>query len=156
MQKMMKMNDKKAKKTVRKGEVINQVAALPYRRLSSGITELLLLTSRQTSRFVIPKGWRMKRRADAEAAELEAEQEAGVKGRIDPTPLGTYRYWKRLVDAFVPITVVVYGLEVDAESADWKEQRERQRKWVTPDEAADLVEEPELATLIRKSRWVAE
>jgi 8-oxo-dGTP pyrophosphatase MutT (NUDIX family) len=150
------LNDKKAKKTARKGKVIQQVAALPYRRLPSGITELLLLTSRQTSRFVIPKGWRMKRKADAEAAELEAQQEAGVKGRIDPNPLGTYQYWKRLVDSFVPITVVVYGLEVDATEPDWKERCERQRKWFTPEEAASLVDEPELASLIMKSRWVAD
>jgi 8-oxo-dGTP pyrophosphatase MutT (NUDIX family) len=143
------MNNKKAKKIVRKGGALEQVAALPYRRLPSGVTELLLLTSRQTSRFVIPKGWRMKGVPDPQAAAKEAEQEAGVRGQPGRRPVGTYQYWKRLADAFVPVSVVVYGLKVETELPDWKERNERRKRWLSPEQAATLVDEPGLASLIK-------
>jgi len=146
------MKTKRAKKIARRGDALGQVGALPYRRRPSGELEFLLLTSRQTHRFVIPKGWRMKGKADPQAAAMEAEQEAGVTGRVDPTPVGTYRYWKRLRNAFVPVRVIVYALEVEAELADWKERRQRKRQWLTLDQAASLVDEPELVSLIANFR----
>jgi 8-oxo-dGTP pyrophosphatase MutT (NUDIX family) len=142
------MKAKKAKKIARKGKVLHQVGALPYRRVDAGAVEFLLLTSRTTRRFIIPKGWQMKGRTDQQAAALEAKQEAGVTGRIDPTPVGAYQYWKRLKNAFVPIKVTVYSLEVEAELSNWKERQQRQRKWLTSDEAASLVDEPGLVSLL--------
>lgn len=142
------MKYKKATKIARRGGALAQVAALPYRRSRSGAVDFLLLTSRETKRFVIPKGWRMKGKSDAQAAALEAGEEAGVGGRIDPVPVGTYRYWKRLRRAFVPVSVTVYGLEVEDVLDDWKESKERSREWLSREQAISLVDEPELVTLI--------
>ena len=111
-------------------------------------TLLIFSGGRETKRFVIPKGWRMKGKSDAQAAAREAGQEAGVGGRIDPVPIGTYRYWKRLRRTFVPVSVTVYGLEVEDELDDWKERGERSREWLTREQAISLVDEPELVTLI--------
>jgi len=128
--------------------MLGQVGALPYRRGASGRLEFLLLTSRGTRRFVIPKGWRMKGKSDSQAAALEAKQEAGVKGRIDPATIGSYQYWKRLGKAFVPVKVVVYALEVETEAPKWREASQRERQWLTAEQAAALVDEPELVSLI--------
>jgi 8-oxo-dGTP pyrophosphatase MutT (NUDIX family) len=142
------MKGKKATRIARRGDALAQVGALPYRHVDSGAIEFLLLTSRETKRFVIPKGWRMKGKSDPHAAAVEAAQEAGVKGRIDPAPAGTYSYWKRLKRVFVPVRVTVFGLEVDVELPNWKERRQRTRQWLTREEALSLVDEPELVTLI--------
>lgn len=142
------MKTEKAKKIARKGQPLNQVGALPYRRGNAGAIEFLLLTSRGTRRVVIPKGWQMNGKTDQQAAVLEAKQEAGVTGRIEPTPMGAYQYWKRLKNAFVPIKVTVYALEVEIELSDWKERRQRQRTWLTREQAASLVDEPGLASLL--------
>jgi 8-oxo-dGTP pyrophosphatase MutT (NUDIX family) len=142
------MKTKKAKKIARKGHPIHQVAALPYRQPYPGAVEFLLLTSRGTRRFLIPKGWEMKGKTPQQAAAIEAKQEAGVTGWIDPTPIGAYQYWKRLKNAFVPVNVTVYALEVEAELSNWKERSQRQRRWLTSHEAASLVDEPGLVSLL--------
>src|SRR4051794_35685821 len=142
------VKSKKATKIARRGEMLDQVGALPYRRGPSGKIEFLLVTSRGTRRFVIPKGWRMKGKSDSQAAALEARQEAGVRGRIDPAAIGSYQYWKRLGRAFVPVNVAVYALEVETESPKWREAGQREKQWLTAEQAAMLVDEPELVSLI--------
>ena len=144
----MGMKEKAARLRARKGKRIRQVAVLPFRRGPGGRLEVMLLTSRQTRRFVIPKGWPMKRRENWEAAALEAKQEAGLVGTVSAEPLGSYDYWKRLASIFVHVTVVVYPLEVTEERDSWREQDVRLRRWVSPAQAIDLVDEPALATLI--------
>lgn len=150
------MKKKKAKAKAKKGKRIRQVAALPFRRRPDGAMEFLLVTSRETGRFVVPKGWPMKGKSDAEAAAEEAEQEAGVTGRIGKRPIGQYRYWKRLKDAFVPMTVTVFALEVDAEMQNFRESAERARGWLRPEQAELLIDEPELKSLIREARRALE
>jgi 8-oxo-dGTP pyrophosphatase MutT (NUDIX family) len=142
------MKGKKATRIARRGDALVQVGALPYRHVDSGPVEFLLLTSRETKRFIIPKGWRMKGRSDAQAAAREAAEEAGVEGRVDPAPIGTYRYWKRLRRAFVPVRVIVFGLLVEVELEKWRERRQRSRQWLTREQAMALLDEPELVTLI--------
>jgi 8-oxo-dGTP pyrophosphatase MutT (NUDIX family) len=142
------VKSKKATKIARRGEMLDQVGALPYRRDPSGKIEFLLVTSRGTRRFVIPKGWRMKGKSDSQAAALEARQEAGVRGRINPAAIGSYQYWKRLGRAFVPVNVAVYALEVETESPKWREAGQREKQWLTAEQAAMLVDEPELVSLI--------
>ena len=142
------MKTKKAEKIARRGEMLDQVGALPYRRGPSGVVQFLLLTSRGTRRFVIPKGWRIKGKSDSQAAAVEARQEAGVRGRVSRAAIGSYQYWKRLGKSFVPIKVAVYALEVETESPKWKEARQRQKQWLTASQAAALVDEPELVSLI--------
>jgi 8-oxo-dGTP pyrophosphatase MutT (NUDIX family) len=80
-----------------KSRVTTQFAALPWRISERGTREVMLLTSRETHRWVIPKGWPMKKRKPAEAASQEAYEEAGLVGRIvGKRPVGSFHYAKRL------------------------------------------------------------
>jgi 8-oxo-dGTP pyrophosphatase MutT (NUDIX family) len=134
-----------------KGEA--QFAALPWRRRAAGGIEVLVITSRETRRWVLPKGWPMKDRTPAEAAAQEAYEEAGVLGEIDPQPMGDYGYGKRLRDGVVQdVRVAVFAMEVLVEQMAWPEQAQREKLWTSRDQAADLVDEPELRDLIRNFR----
>ena len=124
-----------------------QVAALPVRH-GSGAPEVMLITSRETRRWLIPKGWPIKGLKDRDAAAMEAVQEAGVRGAIGRRPLGAYTYQKRLADRLQPCRVMVYRLDVDMELGAWRESDERIRRWFSPAEAAAHVSEPGLASMI--------
>src|SRR5687767_433995 len=95
---------------VKKGKPNRQVAAIPFRLDNSGKAEVLLITSRTTNRFLVPKGWPMKGKSGKKAAITEAKEEAGVTGKALKKPLGAYSYWKRLSTRFVNVTVTVYLL----------------------------------------------
>jgi len=126
-----------------------QVAALPWRRSADGAVEILLITSRETRRWVTPKGGRMSGKTDAQAAAQEALEEAGIEGAVTDRPLGSFRYLKVLKRrASRWCTVDLYGLEVAVEHADWQEREERERVWVGRDKAARMVDEPDLQALI--------
>jgi 8-oxo-dGTP pyrophosphatase MutT (NUDIX family) len=125
-----------------------QFAALPT-TVRTGQLHVLLITSRETRRWVIPKGWPEKGYSPPELAAREAYEEAGIVGRVAPVPLGSYRYAKRLTaKKAVPCVVEVYLLEVERELDDWPERRQRERRWLPPAEAAPLVEEAGLADLL--------
>jgi 8-oxo-dGTP pyrophosphatase MutT (NUDIX family) len=124
-----------------------QVAALPVRQ-TNGVTEVLLVTSRDTGRWVIPKGWTSKRLTDFEAAAREAMQEAGVDGRITTEAIGKYSYIKREIGQDAPVEVTVYLLAVKNQWTRWREKNQRQRVWFPAAEAAGKVSEPELSDLI--------
>lgn len=99
---------------------------------------------------MIPKGNLSNAASPHAAAAEEAEEEAGVRGAVCPTPLGSYRYRKRRSNgASLMFDVDVYPLAVTQELASWKESHERERRWFPLAEAADAVEEPDLADLIR-------
>jgi 8-oxo-dGTP pyrophosphatase MutT (NUDIX family) len=124
-----------------------QYAALPYRQ--AGELSILLVTSRETGRWVLPKGWPMKGKKPQAAAAREALEEAGVTGQIAKRPVGAYPYAKRLVGGgLVDCVVEVFPLEVQKQLKRWPEQHERITQWFTPLEAANAVHEPELADLI--------
>ncbi len=101
--------------------------------------------SRETA-AIIPKGWTSKRIKDCKAAAREARQEAGVKGKILRDAIGTYRYIKRELDAFIEVRVFL--LKVRKYRKRWPEMRERRRAWFDIGEAANKVSDPELSTLI--------
>lgn len=125
-----------------------QYAALPWRDSKSGV-EILLITSRETRRWVIPKGWPMITLAAHDAAAQEAWEEAGVRGEVDAVPVGAFRYRKRMKTGPAQrCRVDVYPLVVATEAKDWPERRQRQRRWVPALEAARMVEEPGLRILI--------
>jgi 8-oxo-dGTP pyrophosphatase MutT (NUDIX family) len=126
-----------------------QVAALPWRRGAAGI-EILLVTTRTTHRWVIPKGWPMEGKADWDAAAIEAYEEAGVRGAVSRSTCGNYNYVK-LSDKGKARTlaVTVYALRVDRELSDWPEREERERRWMSCADAAALTGEPDLAPLLR-------
>ena len=71
-----------------------QVAALPIMIGKDGQAYILLVTSRETKRWVIPKGWPSKKLSDPKAAAREASEEAGVTGKVDRKLVGTYTYRK--------------------------------------------------------------
>ncbi|MDQ3074585.1 MAG: DUF47 family protein [Pseudomonadota bacterium] len=110
---------------------------------------ILLVTSRETRRWVIPKGNLGSGTAPHVAAAQEAEEEAGVRGAVCPTPLGSYRYRKRRGNgASLMADVEVFPLAVNEELDHWKEQDQRERRWFSLAEAAGKVDEPDLRDLI--------
>ncbi len=130
-------------------ELLAQVAALPVKG-KPGKYRVLLVTSRETRRWIIPKGWPMKGRKDHEAAALEALEEAGVTGHVHKHPMGAYTYKKRLAAGTEGVRVMVYLLEVEKESGKWLEKDQRQREWVSTSEAAERVDEPGLSAIIKQ------
>jgi 8-oxo-dGTP pyrophosphatase MutT (NUDIX family) len=128
-----------------------QVAALPVAKDTDGrIHRVLLVTSRETRRWVIPKGWPWRGHPDHEAAAAEAREEAGAVGAIGEAVHGTYCYEKGLSNGSQTIAVSVYLLDV-AELLDaWPEAPERERRWFEVAEAANAVAEPDLAELIAR------
>ena len=126
-----------------------QIAALPFRINARGALEVLLVTSRETQRWVIPKGWPWPNLADHKAAAEEAWEEAGVRGRTRRASLGTYVYEKRLEGGKVlPIKVHVYLLHVAEVARHWPEISDRRRAWMSPAAAAKAVHETQLKSLL--------
>ena len=125
-----------------------QVAALPYRCAPD--LQVLLVSSLESRRWIVPKGWPMKGRSFAESAAQEAFEEAGVKGAIAPQPLGAYTYDKRKKNGSVlRCDVEVFPLEVRKQVADWPEKALRSQRWCNWREAAELVDDAGLGELIR-------
>jgi 8-oxo-dGTP pyrophosphatase MutT (NUDIX family) len=125
-----------------------QCAALPIAR-DKGELKVLLVTSRETQRWVLPKGWTEKRLSPHALAAKEAFEEAGVLGEVERRPIGRYRYLKRGPrDRVTPCSVRVFPLHVVRLLDDWPERRERQRRWFSAAEAAMAVEEGGLVTLL--------
>lgn len=125
-----------------------QVAALPWRK-SAGNVEIMLITSRDTGRWVLPKGWPEETEVLSDAAAREAKEEAGISGAIARIEAGRYFYSKSLSNGEdIPCEVLVFPLEVDMVAEKWKEKRKRKRKWVRPEEAARMINEPDLCRLI--------
>lgn len=144
----MGWQDKIAAQCADTGGTRMQFGALCWRLGDNGV-EVLLITSRDTGRWVIPKGWPMPGLAPEAAAAQEAWEEAGVQGVMNPLCIGRYGYQKYLAaGASVPCAVAVYGLRVDDLSKTFPEVKERRRKWFPLAEAATLVAEPELSTII--------
>ena len=128
-----------------------QIAALPY-RMDKNRVMILLVTSRGTGRWVLPKGWIEASDPDpAEAAAREALEEAGVIGTIHKAGIGTYTYSK-LLDGGTDVlcSVRVYPLLVKSQLKNFKEAGQRIMEWFSVADAADAVKEPELAALIAK------
>jgi uncharacterized protein Yka (UPF0111/DUF47 family)/predicted NUDIX family NTP pyrophosphohydrolase len=110
----------------------------------------MLVTSRDSGRWVIPKGNLMQGASAHGAAAIEAKEEAGVIGLVCPTPLGSYRYRKRRSNgASLMIDVDVFPLAVNTELVSWKEQSQRERRWFSLTDASASVDEPDLRDLIR-------
>ena len=139
----------KIKTPVRPSRV--QYAVLPWREFGEGRFEILLISSRETRRWVIPKGWPMRGLSPNFAAMREAYEEAGVEGYASLSAIGTYAYDKILANGRSQSVVVdVFALQVSEEHTEWPEMAEREKLWVAQGEAADLVAEPQLQTLIRE------
>jgi len=126
-----------------------QFAALCYDR-EGPEKKVLLVTSRGTGRWIVPKGWPIKGLESPETALQEAWEEAGVRrGEATAKPLGSYQYDKALPgDWSLSVMTIVYPVKVLELANDYPEADQRTRKWVAPSEAAELVDEPELKDLL--------
>lgn len=133
--------------------VARQIAVLPYRADAPAVDatiRVLLITSRESHRWVIPRGNPVAKIPPHASATIEAEEEAGVRGAACPTSIGSYRFRKRQQSgATVWTDVEVFPFAVTEELDQWKEQHERERRWFTLSEAAEAVDEPDLRALIR-------
>lgn len=128
-----------------------QVAALCYRSRDGQPKEVLLVTSRGTGRWIIPKGWPIKGLDGGQAALREAWEEAGVsKARLEGGAIGSYTYDKALDEGWsMQIETLVYPVAVEDMRDEFPEACQRRRKWVDPAEAANMVREPELQSILR-------
>ena len=127
-----------------------QFSALPFRMGKNGQTQIMLLTSRETRRWVIPKGWPIKGLKAREVAEREAFEESGLIGQIlGKRPVGAYHYEKRMAETSLLCEVRVFLFWVDRQLDDWPEKEQRDTHWFSPSEAAALVDEGGLAELMR-------
>lgn len=127
----------------------SQIAALCY-RIKDGKCQVLLITSRDTGRWIIPKGWPEHEQTAPHAAKLEAWEEAGAKGRMIEQCIGVYSYSKMLSrDQKIPCLVMVFPLEVEKLHSDYPEHTMRKRKWFSRKKAAKRVNEPELARILK-------
>jgi 8-oxo-dGTP pyrophosphatase MutT (NUDIX family) len=127
-----------------------QMAALCHRGKGAS-REYLLVTSRDTGRWIIPKGWPIRGLKSNETALREAWEEAGVRSsEAAADPIGKYNYTKRRGNGFeVPVTTLVYSVAVGDLSEEFPEAHERRRKWVSAETAAQLVNETGLKSIFR-------
>ncbi len=131
------------------GDPRSQVAALCW-RMHRDKVEVLLITSRDTGRWVLPKGWPIDGRNAPTSAAMEAWEEAGVTGAINPAVVGLFGYDKVMGPKVSwPCMVSVFSLRVASLSRQFPERKERRRKWFAADAAARKVAEPELRALLR-------
>ena len=107
-----------------------QIAALCY-RFDNGEPRILLITSRSAKRWILPKGWPISRRSASQTAEREAFEEAGIIGTAGKRPVGNFRSFKGLGNA-----------------TDFPEVGERERVWLSLDEAIQRASEPGLRELL--------
>lgn len=130
-------------------KIAEQIAALPVHWDTAGRLRVLMVTSRDRGRWVMPKGWLMDGKKPWRAAEIEALEEAGAIGYVSDTPIGEYHYPKWFARGrSVRCRVTIYPMVVTKLKRRWKERNQRKRHWFSPAKAARLVEEEELAELL--------
>ena len=127
---------------------IAQVGALCLRDGKAGPEVLLVKSSR--GRWIVPKGWPMDGHTDAEAAKIEAWEEAGVrKGKVSKAPIGGYVTEKRFDDGRVATChVSVYRIDVKDMTKTYPEAALRKRKWMPIKKAAKKVNDLGLQALL--------
>jgi len=130
-----------------KTDLRTQFAALCY-RIKDDKVQVCIVTSRRSKRWIVPKGWPMQGQTPMDAAATEAFEEAGVRGKIYPRPIGVFSYYKVRSEDELPCMAVVYPLKVKKVLKRWPEERERERKWVSRKKAAALLDDPELSNIV--------
>ncbi|MGV2186561.1 NUDIX hydrolase [Rhizobium rhizogenes] len=140
--------------TMLRGELAEQFGAICMRRRADDEMEVLLITTRRTQGWIIPKGWPIKGLKPHEVAEREAWEEAGVKGSVRESPFGYHTYLKVLdSENTMPSMVQVHLLDVKKMHDRFPEAKQRTTEWLSPSEAALRVREPELKGLIFLDWW---
>jgi 8-oxo-dGTP pyrophosphatase MutT (NUDIX family) len=126
-----------------------QVGALPI-QFEGGTPSVMLVTSRETKRWVIPKGWPMRGKKNWAAAEQEAKEEAGVIGKTCKRPVGEFYYFKRRNAHFDLCRVEVFVIDFQKQLTIYREKGQRDTCWLSLEDAAEIVQEPGLSALLRK------
>ncbi len=129
-----------------------QVAALPIVIDDNGEHKVILMTSRETQRWVIPKGWPIKGLKPHKAAAREAYEEAGLYGDVSKKPVGSYEYFKRMGETFELCAVAVFLMTVKRQAGSWPEKGERRIEPVSFGEAVDRVDESGLKAIFEALR----
>ncbi len=126
-----------------------QLAALCWRKGKDG-REVLLVTS-SNGRWILPKGWLIEGKSASEAALTEAWEEGGVvRGKASRKPLGAYMALKRTAQGDdLPCLHRVYAIKVRDLADDFPESHRRDRVWVSPAQAARMVDEDGLRDILR-------
>jgi 8-oxo-dGTP pyrophosphatase MutT (NUDIX family) len=130
--------------------IARQYGVIPFRVSDDGDVEIMLITSRDTGRWVVPKGWPISKLKPKQVAVREALEEAGAIGVVvGKSPVGKYRYEKRIEDErSIDCEVTLFLFRVKRLKSAWKEQGQRKLEWFLPEEASALVAEPKLSRLI--------
>lgn len=132
-----------------KSDMRTQFAALCY-RIRNDKPEILLVTSRGSGRWILPKGWPIAGKTPGECALVEAWEEGGVQGKAHEQCLGVFSYNKSTdPDHTLPCLGLIYPIKVKSLATEYPEAGQRKRKWLRPKKAAARVDEPELAVLLR-------
>jgi 8-oxo-dGTP pyrophosphatase MutT (NUDIX family) len=117
------------------------------------MVEVLLITSLNSKRWILPKGWPEPDLGPAENAAREAFEEAGVMGKISADPIGSYHYLKERKDGGgIPCRVEVFALAVTKQLDDWPEKNSRELAWLPLDQAAARITEPSLRQMLKDFR----
>ncbi|MCA3513149.1 MAG: NUDIX hydrolase [Rhodobacter sp.] len=131
------------------GAVGVQSGALCWRWQGSDL-KVLLVTSRDTGRWIIPKGHLIPDLTPEASAAREAWEEAGVEGEVAERPVGVFTYDKAMGPGqAIACIVTVYPLRVTHLRNRFPERLQRQRKWFAPERAAAKVAEPGLRDILR-------
>jgi len=127
-----------------------QYGALPYRFTPTAALEILLVTTRRSKRWIIPKGRPIKGLRPAKSAAREAFEEAGVRGKIGTKSVGLFNYHKLLDEEGIQLDceVKVFPLLVKRQSENWPEIEQRLVQWVDSGKAVSMIKEPELKKLV--------
>nr|WP_245344721.1 NUDIX hydrolase [Asticcacaulis solisilvae] len=125
--------------------------------MADGAVEILLVTSRGTRQWIIPKGWPIDGLSNAESAAREAYEEAGIVGETDETVVGHFVYEKarKGEDSVSPFSVEVYLMKVDRQLAYWPEASQRSIAWVSLAQAVTMIGNESLAELVARVRFPA-
>ena len=127
-----------------------QFGALVY-RVKNKKTQVLLITSRRSHRWIAPKGWPIDGLKPHKVAAQEAWEEAGVRGRVFKDCIGLYEYAKVGKDGKSKhCTVMLFPLKASKLVNAFPARGQRRRKWLTPKKAAARIYIPELAKIMRK------
>jgi len=124
---------------------VEQAAAIPFRRIGGRIEFCLI--RRRTGSWGIPKGRIERGESPEEAARRETWEEAGIKGRAIGASIGSYEYSRRGAH----FVVAVFLLEVVEERGAWHESALRERRWVTPAEAAGMLSDHPARSLFERA-----
>jgi len=128
-----------------------QYGAVPYRIATGHRAEFVLVTSRETQRWIIPKGWPKNGKLPHRCAAHEAFEEAGVLGIVGRRSVGSFSYKKRLKSGrSVQCEVRVFPLEVTRQKKEWPEKQQRRVKWLSAPKAAERVKDPVLSKIIQR------